>query len=480
MHFDPNLHNQAVLDALLRTNLSTFIHKSFQEVSRGDTYFDNWHIHAIARKLQLIKEGKINRLIINIPPRHLKSICVSVAFPAWLLGHDPTRKIICASYSQDLAKKHALDCRTIVAAPWFRRIFPKCHLHPSRNTDQEFMTTQMGMRLATSVEGSLTGRGGDLLIIDDPIKPGEIESPVARNRVIEWFNSTAYTRLNNKKDDAIIIIMQRLHIDDLVGYVVDQSPHGWDILSIPAIAEQDTAYELELGKQAYRAKGRLIDDSREDLATLEEARRTLGSQAYSAQYQQRPVPAGGNMIKIEWFSRYDQPPARSELDYVIQSWDTANKATELNDYSVCTTWGIKQERIFLLDVMRAKLEFPDLKRRVLQEAKRYLAHAVFIEEAGSGTQLIQCLRSEESLYPVFATPKNDKVTRTSGQTALIEAGHIYLPNSAPWLNEFLNEVSAFPAARHDDQVDSMINFLMWRKEIIHKILYDSKVTQHLH
>jgi len=479
MKYDPTLHSQAVADALIRQELPRFIHKSFLEVSRGDTYFDNWHIHAIAHKLRQVEDKKIKRLIINVPPRHLKSICVSVAFPAWLLGRDPTRRIICASYSQELSKKHALDCRTILQSSWFQRLFPKCRPHSSRNTDQEIMTTQMGMRLATSVEGSLTGRGGNYLIIDDPIKPSEVMSSTTRANVIDWYNNTAYTRLNNKNEDAIIIVMQRLHIDDLVGYLLDQQNGMWDVLSIPAVAEQDE--EIEAGNETIicRLKGNIIDDRRENETSLSEAKLTLGSQSYSAQYQQRPVPAGGNIIKIEWFSRYSTPPQRNELDYIVQSWDTANKAAELNDHSACTTWGIKEDRFYLLDVARVKLEFPDLKRRVIEEVKKHSPHAVFIEDAGSGTQLCQILEAEKLLHPLSAKPQHDKITRATGQTPIIEAGRVYLPNQAPWLLGFINEVAAFPAGRHDDQVDSMINFLRWRKDIVYKILYSPNTQMHL-
>ncbi len=212
--------DRKTLDAALRQDFVSFIQKTFNTVSPGDAYLHAPYIEAIAWHLRQCLEGKTKRLIITMPPRSLKSICASVALPAWALGRDPTSRIICASYSSDLTRKHANDCRTVMKSGWYRRVFRGTRLDPGKNTEMEFMTTKRGFRLGTSVGGTLTGRGGNIIIIDDPMKPDEAMSEAKREAVKQWYNGTLYSRLDNKAEDVIILVMQRLHMDDLVGHVL--------------------------------------------------------------------------------------------------------------------------------------------------------------------------------------------------------------------------------------------------------------------
>ena len=205
--------------ALLRRDLYAFTQRCFYELNPTTTFLPNWHIEVVASALEACRRGEITRLIINQPPRSLKSHCASVAFVAFLLGHDPAAQIICASYGQDFANKHAMDCRTILASAWYQALFPHTRLSSERQAVQEFMTTRQGFRLSTSVGGVLTGRGADFIIIDDPLKPDEALSDTQRKAVNDWFDHTLYSRLNNKRDGRIILVMQRLHEDDLVGHV---------------------------------------------------------------------------------------------------------------------------------------------------------------------------------------------------------------------------------------------------------------------
>src|SRR5881275_127095 len=221
-------------DAILRSDLGYFAQRCFSELNPQAPFAMNWHIEVIAAKLAAVRAGKIRRLIINLPPRHLKSLMASVAFPAWCLGLDPSAQILCVSYAQDLADKLARDCRGIMMSPWYRRIFPT-RLAPHRQAVQEFITTDQGYRLATSTGGVLTGRGADIILIDDPLKPEEALSEAQRQAANEWYDHTLYSRLNDKRHGAIVIIMQRLHEDDLIGHVLAQE--GWEVLSFPAIAD---------------------------------------------------------------------------------------------------------------------------------------------------------------------------------------------------------------------------------------------------
>jgi hypothetical protein len=212
-----------VYKEILRLDLGYFAQHCFCELNPQAAFLPNWHIEVIAAKLAAVRAGKIRRLIINLPPRHLKSLLASIAFPAWCLGHDPSAQILCVSYAQELADKLARDCRSIMTSPWYRQIFPT-RLAPHRQAVQEFITTRQGYRLATSTGGVLTGRGADLILIDDPLKPEEALSKARRDATNDWYANTLYSRLNDKCRGGIVIIMQRLHEDDLAGHVLGQEP----------------------------------------------------------------------------------------------------------------------------------------------------------------------------------------------------------------------------------------------------------------
>jgi predicted phage terminase large subunit-like protein len=446
------------LDAVLRADLTAFVRKVFGTVSPADRYLANWHIRAICYELEKVMRGKTKRLIITMPPRYLKSICASVAFPAWVLGHDPTQQIICVSYAQDLATKHGNDCRAVMTSDWYGRVFPGTKIDPSKNTETEFITTERGSRLATSVGGVLTGRGGNIIIVDDPTKPSDGMSEAARARTIEWYCGTLLSRLNDKERGAIIVVMQRLHQGDLVGHLLEEQ--GWRHLNLPAIAELEQQIEIGPDQIYTRRVGELLHPDRESQAAIDAMKRAMGSATFAAQYQQSPVPPGGNMIDWAWFNWYD-PDRISKIKFekIVISWDTATKATELSDYSVGTVWGVYCGFYYLLDVIRDRLEFPALERKVIQVYNWWhlttgVRPRLLIEDKGSGSALIQNLRYR-SISPYEVLPVGDKVMRMSAQSATIENGEVFLPIRAPWLDAFRTEVLAFPHGVHDDQVDSM-------------------------
>ena len=298
----------ALLRAVLRTDLPSFVRKAFATVNPGDRYVDNWHIEAICHELVRLRGSGAcrRRLIVNLPPRSLKSLIVSVAFPAWVLGHDPSARIIVASYSDDLGRRLARDFRRVVEAPWYRDLFPAMRIDARKNTEAEVATTAGGSRYATSVGGTLTGRGGDLVVIDDPIKPMDAASDAERRRVNEWFDSTVMSRLDDPATAAVVLVMQRVHEDDLAGHLLEKG--GWSLLRLPAIATEAEEVALGQGRVHRRAPGELLEPGRLAMAELEEARRHLGAQLFEAQYQQDPVPAGGTLIKADWLATYAGPP----------------------------------------------------------------------------------------------------------------------------------------------------------------------------
>jgi predicted phage terminase large subunit-like protein len=450
-------------NAILRSDLGFFAQRCFSELNPQAAFAPNWHLEIIAAKLTAVREGKIRRLIINLPPRHLKSLMASIAFPAWCLGHDPAAQILGVSYAQDLADKLARDCRGIMTSPWYRRTFPT-RLAPHRQAVQEFITTRQGYRLATSTGGVLTGRGADIILIDDPLKPEEALSDAQRKAANEWYDHTLYSRLNDKRHGAIVIIMQRLHEDDLVGHVLAQEP--WEVLSFPAIAEADEEHRIETiwePRCFARHRGEPLHPDREPLETLDRIRRTIGEYNFAGQYQQSPAPLGGGLVKAEWFKRYADKDRPERFDRIVQSWDTANKATELSDFSVCTTWGVKGKHLFLLGLFRRRLEYPALKRAVREQQSLFGPNEVLIEDKASGTQLIQELIADGCHGVTRYQPTCDKIMRLHAQTAMIENGFVYIPQTAPWLDEYLHELTVFPNGKHDDQVDSTAQFLDWFK-----------------
>jgi predicted phage terminase large subunit-like protein len=455
---------RAEYDALLRQDFGTFAARCFHDLNPQAELAMNWHLEVIAATLTAVREGKIRRLIINLPPRHLKSLIASIAFPAFCLGHDASAQILCISYAQDLSDKLARDCRSIMMSPWYRRIFPT-RLARHRQAVQEFLTTAQGYRLSTSNGGVLTGRGADIILIDDPLKPEEALSDAQRRAANEWFDHTLYSRQNDKRYGVIVIIMQRLHEDDLVGHVLAQEP--WEILRFPAIAETDEMHQIETiwGPRSFaRRQGEALHPEREPLDTLARIRRTIGEYNFAGQYQQTPAPLGGGMVKAHWFKRYGENQRPESFDRIVQSWDTANKATELSDFSVCTTWGIRGKHLFLLNVLRRRLEYPALKRAVREQHDLFKADVVLIEDKASGTQLIQELTADGCHAVTRYKPEGDKIMRLHAQTASIENGFVHLPEREPWLAEYLHEMTVFPNGKHDDQVDSTAQFLDWFKK----------------
>lgn len=444
----------AHLRALLRRDFGFYCRGAMSEMLGAVPLKWNWHLDLIANHLEDVIEGRTRRLIINIPPRYGKSLIASVALPSFIHGRDPRAEIVCVSYSQDLADKMASDTRRLMNSDWYQSVFP-ARLNSPRSRLSELRTSAGGTRLATSVGGMLTGRGGNIIIIDDPLKPSEAASETERQNVNSWFDSTATTRANDKERGAIVVIMQRLHEDDLVGHLLQQG--HWELLSLPAIAETDERHEIRSfrGKEVVvRNEGEPLHPDRESLARLLENRAVMGSYDFAAQKQQRPSPAGGGIVKAEWFSRYDLA-ARPAATKVVQSWDCASKIKEVNDYSVCTTWGVTPDKgVVLLDVYRARLEYPDLKRMVADLARRWRVSTALIEDTSAGTQLIQELKREGLHQIVAVRAEGTKEMRMRAQTAIIEQGRVWLPREAPWVNDYLHELSMFPNGKYADQVDS--------------------------
>jgi len=454
-------------DAMLRTDLSSFTQKAFSIVDPGARYLHNWHIDAKAEYLTACTTGEITRLIINEPPRYLKSISGSVSFPAWVLGKKPSAKFVASSYAKGLALKLSVNTRLVMQDPVYRRVFPGTVLVGDQNEKSRFVTSKRGGRIATSTDSQVTGDGGDYLIIDDPQNPKQASNKDSREKSITWFEQTFYTRLDDKKTGVIILIMQRLHENDLTGYCLEQG--GWEHLNLPAVAQKKTI--IDFGRiRVVREKGDILHEEREGVEELAKTKKALGEYGWAGQYLQNPVPMTGGMIKRKWVKRYKTPPANPIR--IIQSWDTASKAKEINDPSVCSTWFETELWLYLIDVYRERLEFPGLKAACKSLAAKWKPDAVLIEDKSSGIALIQELKAETRIPVIAINPVADKITRMSTESPKFEAGLVYLPESAPWLTDYESEIFKFPLSEDFDQVDSTSQFLNWVSNSARKYAYD--------
>ncbi|KTE19779.1 hypothetical protein ATE67_14205 [Sphingopyxis sp. H050] len=452
----------ALLAAARRTNFSIFLMKVFETLHPGDPPLQMaWYIRAMCHALEEVHRGESKRLVVTVPPRHLKSITASVAYVAWLLGHDASMKIMVASYSQDLARQHSNDTRRIMESDWYKSDFPNTRISDRGNRALELETTRGGVRKAVSVGGSVTGFGADTVIVDDCMKAEEANSAIARENLRSWFDGTLLSRLNDKANGKIISIQQRLHEDDLPAYMLAK---GYGHLNLPAIAEREETIRIAPNVVHHRRVGDLLNPTREHQGVLEDLRRQLGPVVFSAQYQQNPVAPEGNMIRLEWFGTYYEPLERHRYLKVVQSWDTGMTASPTSDPSVCTTWGFSRDtyKWHLLNVFRQRLDYPDLKRAVVRLRDQYKADAVLMEKACSGISLYDDLKTTARLNLIMIPPVNAKVERFNGCLGEVEAGHILLPAEAPWLDGFRAELKAFPAGRHDDQVDSFSQFVNYQ------------------
>jgi predicted phage terminase large subunit-like protein len=452
------------LDFVLRNDFESFLQMCFLYLNPGAPFLPNWHIKAIAHQLDRVRRGEITRLIINMPPRYLKSLTVTVAFTAFLLGHEPWRRIFAISYGDDLSAKHASDFRSTMHSPWFKRAFTKMRIR--RSVDGELITTKSGFRRSTSVSGPLTGLGGDLFIIDDPQKPADAQSEARRNTLNQWFSNTLRSRLDNKETGAIIVVMQRVHMDDLSGFL-SSSSDGWEVLSLPAIAEVEETIPIGNGEFYRRLVGEALHPALESIDTIRKQQQAMGPDVFAAQYQQSPVPPGGAMVKRAWLRYYDKLPEHTHYTRTIQSWDTAAKDGAQNDWSVCTTWLVADEQFYLLDLTRGRYEYPQLRDTALALAKRFKPDEILIEDASTGIALAQELKQSHYYYVNPIPVDRDKIGRLYVQQAKFAAGRVHFPRDAAFLAELEAELLTFPQARTDDQVDSISQALAYDSNSIY-------------
>jgi predicted phage terminase large subunit-like protein len=407
---------------------------------------------------------RISRLIINLPPRALKSTLASVLLAAWYLGRYPEKRILCASYNDRLASQFSRDFRRVIEDPLFREAFAR--FKPgSKSTETEIFTSLNGYRIATSVGGTVTGRGANLIIVDDPINASDISSEAERNRVKEWFDKVVQSRLDRQGEDHILVVMQRLHEDDLTGHLLAKDS-GWKHVCLP-IRNTGPDRLVPLGRGAVHCwpSGADLMPKAMDRAVQDRFKGEIGERAFSAQFLQEPLPAGGAVFRLDWIGSYQAPPCRDDCIAIVQSWDVAVKPGEASDYSVCTTWAVTRGNVYhLLDVKRVRLPYYEVLALARQLIAQYRPAHVLVEDAANGAALAQELARSSQHTTIPISPRLDKLSRAQGATPAFESGRVLLPGTADWRHSYLHELTGFPATRHDDQVDSTSQFINWAED----------------
>lgn len=439
---------------LFRTNFDLFAIKVAHELNPTHGFRASRAFAAMTHALDRLAASDGMRLVINVPPRNGKSILASVALPCFLLGRDPSLTIICASYSMDLATKFSRDSRAIMQTAWYQQLFPGTILG-NKVTETELQTTQYGGRLAASVCGTLTGRGGDVIIIDDPMKGDDAESGSALKSVRTWHADTLASRADNKSKSRQLLVMQRLHQDDLSGHLLASGQ--WEHLSLPAIATEPERIPVGPNGMVWtRQVGDLLDPEQEPLNVLESLRHEMGTRSFSAQYLQDPMPETNDMFHWDWFRTYSELPSLSTNGMRwFASWDLATKPGDNHDWTVGVIGVLFRSNLYIKDVKRFRGGLPDVLERMKDVRREYPGIITIIEDAGNGPAAHQTLQREGVANLRLVKPVGAKDVRFYSITPAIEKGRVHIPASAPWLPEFKREILGFPKSKHDDQVDAL-------------------------
>jgi predicted phage terminase large subunit-like protein len=452
-------------------SLPDYMREGWPVLSPGTPFLSNWHIDAIAEYLYACTLGQIRRLIINMPPKSLKSTLVSVMWPTWCWGplNQPGTRWMFASYSERVSTRDSLARRTLLTSQWFLNHWgSRVKLIAEQNQKTLFQNTARGHMLATTMGGQGTGLGGQVLVLDDPHDTEKIISEKERERALHNFDHKLYTRLDDRKAGVIVLVMQRLHTKDLSGHLLDGAGGDrWEHLCIPMEAPDRKVYIFPVSKKQHvREEGELLNPAREGPAEIEEHKERLGSLGYAGQFQQRPVPEGGAIFKSSYFKLWPEDKDRDieppRVIRTVHSWDCAIKDNETNSYSVCTVWLELDDRFLLRYVWRKRVEFPEMLRAMHELAALFPPDCILIEDKASGQSAIQELRNLK--LPVIAIDVDrDKTARARAAAPTAEAGKVWIMRDAPWARLYLDELCNFPKSEFTDQVDSTTQFINYAK-----------------
>ena len=434
-----------------------------------------WHIEAICDHLEAVSRKQIRNLIINVPPRHTKSLLVSVLWPAWEWGpfNHPQTRWLCMSYSSDLSIRDSVKCRTLIQSKWYRdRWGTLFQLQGDQNAKERYNNSRGGQRIASSVGGVGTGEGGDRLVVDDANNIKDVVSAVSRRSTNDWWDSVMPTRLNDPKSGAKVLIAQRSHSDDLIGHIKATSSEDYTWLVLPAEFEPSTQCSTRLGFTDPRTEeNELLWPDRYGRKEIDQLKHDLGAYAYAAQFQQRPSPIGGGILKRHWWRYYTERPKPSDFDFIFQSWDMAFKDLRSSDYVCGQVWGVKDANRTLLDEVHDRLDFVKTLEAVRRLTMRWpKAVLKLVEDKANGTAVINMLKDEISGLVAW-NPEGSKESRAFAVSPEVESGNVCLPCSSicPWIDEWVEELAAFPNGSHDDRVDAFTQAMLRARQMKKKL-----------
>jgi predicted phage terminase large subunit-like protein len=455
-----------------RRQFSVFVEDAWPIVEPAAPLIPGKHLDALTLHLQAVAEGSIRNLLINVPPGHSKSLVVSVLWPAWMWARRPAWRCLAASYAAELAIRDSVKCRSLIESDWYQGAFVRdaWALASDQNVKSFFQNTRMGFRVALSVGGKGTGFRGDAILVDDPLNAIDAHSKAAREAVKTWWDQQMGNRLNDLKKGARVIIMQRLHEEDLSGHLL--AGGGWEHLCLPTEFEPARRSATSIGWKDWREKaGELLFPALFPADVIAEEKRRLGSLGFAGQHQQRPSPADGNLFKRSWWRRWhragDFVPEGVEsrllperFDEIVISVDAAFKETSDSDFVAIGVWGRLGPDKFLLDQVRDRMGFSDTVKAILGLIAKFpLARAKLIEDKANGSAVIEVLRKKiPGIIPV--NPEGGKESRAAAVSPEVEAGNVFIPLGAPWVSDYVEEHAAFPNAAHDDQVDQTSQALL--------------------
>jgi predicted phage terminase large subunit-like protein len=449
-------------DRIRAKDLKSFVHAAWPILEPASPLQWNWHLDLLCEYLTAVKEGLFRRLIINVPPRSMKSLLCTVFYPVWRWCTEPQRRFMFVSYSDELSTDHSVFRRNVLSSEMYRAgCGYQVRFSKDQNLKTQYENTKRGVMYSTSITGSATGKGCDELIVDDPINPKKAFSDLERDAVNRNFDATFRSRLNDPANGVILVIMQRLHDDDLTGHLLKQEPNSWTHLKLPAEFEQDETWTFPITGLPFPVKaGDLLWPERFSRGVLADLKTALGSWSFAGQYQQSPAPLQGGIIQRKWIQYYRELPAATGSVRWLQSWDCSFKETRDSDYVVGQVWCRIGSAHYLVDQIRERMDFVRTKQAIQQMTARYpQATAKLIEDKANGPAVISSLRSViPGIIPV--TPKDSKVGRLSAVSPLFEAGNVFLPE-ARWTADFVEELTRFPNTGNDDQVDACTQALLY-------------------
>lgn len=451
---------------LAKRSLKEFVKQSWHIVEPAP-FVDGRVVDALCEHLEAVTAGQIRRLLVNIPPRHSKSSIISVVWGVWDWLHHPEDKFLHASYSLDLSTRDNRRKRMLIESAWFQERYGNVFkLASDQNVKRFFENDKQGYHMAVSVDGATTGHGGSKLILDDPHSAAEAHSEAERSAALRWFREVWTNRLNDQNKDCMVAVGQRIHENDVSGYIIKERP-DWVHLNLPAFYEPARHCITPIWEDWRRGEGELLWPERFSKEALEGLQRDLGATGFAAQYQQTPVPSAGGQFKQKWFRHYTQTDKAYCLVTpddikqvlinrcrIIITVDLAISQKETADYTVIAVWAITPDKdLLLIDRIRDRLDNPEQQQAISTAYHRWHSEFIQIESVAYQLAIIQQLR-RQGLPVREYKPIRDKVARASTAAVYYEGGRIYHPKQAHWLAEFEDELLKFPLAAHDDQVDA--------------------------